>query len=370
MRIGKPVILPIVGAGPAGCAAAISLARMDAHPLLIDPAEKVGDPLCGGFLSWRTAEQLSALGIDIGTLGAHRVTKLRLFNGTRMAELDLPQTAYGLSRHALDTAMRGEALAAGAKLAIDTVREVQSDRVIGKEGEWPALLDVFLASGKHDIRGHSRPRPDKDIALGLRLRLPPSPARQSLLEGAIELHLFPGGYAGIVLQEGGSANVCLALRKSALARADGSPESLFAQVAQRTPAFAQRLGDDWRGGRFDTIGAVPYGYVARESRDGIYLLGDQAAVIPSLAGEGISIALASGTMAAQFWFDLRGADDFQHNFAKRASKPIRFAHAFWHLAETRMGARMALALASFAPSLIATFADLARIDAPRSLAQR
>ncbi len=348
---------------------AISLARLDAHPLLIDRDEEVGDPLCGGFLSWRTAEQLQSLGIEPAAIGAHRVTKLRLFDGNREAELDLPHPAWGLSRHAMDTAMRAKALAEGARIAFDTVREVRPGVVVGKTHEWSSR-DIFLASGKHDIRGRSRPRSRKDTALGLRLRLPPTPTRHRLLEKAIELHLFPGGYAGIVLQEGGSANICLALRKSALRDANSSPEMLFSQVADSNPAFAARLGDGWREGRFDTIGAVPYGYIADRTEAGIWRLGDQAAVIPSLAGEGISIALASGIMAADYWHEAAGSSSFQYDFAKKARKPVRLASVAWHLAETRLGARAAVALAGIAPSLIASFADLARIEAAPSLAPR
>lgn len=369
MRITDPVDLPIIGAGPAGCAVAIALARLDAHPLLIDRDEEVGDPLCGGFLSWRTAQQLHSLGIDPAAMGAHRVTKLRLFDGKREAGLDLPHAAWGLSRHAMDTAMRAKALSEGARIAFDTVREVRPGHVIGKANEWKAH-DIFLASGKHDIRGRSRPRNHEDTALGLRLRLPPTPDRHRLLEKAIELHLFPGGYAGIVLQEGGSANICLALRKSALRDADSSPETLFAQVADNNPAFAARLGGDWRKGRFDTIGAVPYGFIATDTEPGIWRLGDQAAVIPSLAGEGISIALASGIMAAGYWHETCDSRGFQHDFARKARKPVRLASLAWHLAEMRLGARAAIALAHIAPSLIATFADLARIEAAPSLAPR
>ncbi|MGB3166371.1 MAG: FAD-dependent monooxygenase [Alteraurantiacibacter sp.] len=364
MRIEDPLI---VGAGPAGCAAAIALARGGITPLLVDRDEQVGDPLCGGFLSWRTAEQLAELGIAPAALGAHRVTRLRLFDGTREAGLDLPHAAWGLSRHALDIEMRAEALQQGARIAFDTVREIAPGRVVAKAQEWKPDT-ILLASGKHDIRGRSRPRHRKDTALGLRLRLPASPERTALLKSAIELHLFPGGYAGIVLQEGESANICLALRKSALADADSSPETLFAQVAARSPAFAARLGEDWRGGRFDTIGAVPYGYIAASTEDGIYRLGDQAAVIPSLAGEGISIAIASGVAAATAMREGQSAPDFQRAFAARARMPIRLASAAWHMGETRLGARAAIALANIAPSLVADFADRARIAAPASLA--
>ena len=54
----------VVGAGPAGSAAAIGLARAGAGVLLLERTRETGDALCGGFLSWRTLARLDALGID------------------------------------------------------------------------------------------------------------------------------------------------------------------------------------------------------------------------------------------------------------------------------------------------------------------
>jgi flavin-dependent dehydrogenase len=72
-----------VGAGPAGCAAAIVLARAGARPTLIDRDAEVRDALCGGFLSWRTADRLRSLGVEPEALGAHSVERLILFGGGR-----------------------------------------------------------------------------------------------------------------------------------------------------------------------------------------------------------------------------------------------------------------------------------------------
>ena len=357
----------ILGAGPAGCAAAIRLRRHGLPAQLVDRDETVGDPLCGGFLSWRTIEQLQTLGIDPAALGAHRVTRLRLFDGDRSAELDLPHAACGLSRHALDTAMRRKALDDGADIAFDTIRQLGGTTARGETREWRSDT-LFLATGKHDVRGSTRPRSASDSALGLRLRLPASPDRTRLLGGAIELHLFHGGYAGIVLQEGGSANICLALRKSALADSGRSPDALFRWLSDRSSAFAARLGDNWDEARIDTIGAIPYGFIATETHSGLYRLGDQAAVIPSLAGEGISIALASGVAAADALAAGESAPHYQARFAAAARNPVRLASAAWRMAETTLGARAGLALARIAPSLVAGFADMARIDPPASLA--
>lgn len=359
----------ILGAGPAGCAAAIALARGGAAPLLIDRSEEPVDSLCGGFLSWCTAAQLADLGVDMAATGAHPVSRLRLFNGRSSAELPLPRTAYGLSRKVLDTHLRAAALAAGADFACDAITSLEPGHAIGRERTWHSDT-MMLATGKHDLRGHSRPRLSDDTALGLRLRLPPSPERSRLIGGAIELHLFAGGYAGIVLQEGGWANVCLALRKSALARAGRDPEALLEALMAQNPALAERMGADWRDAARQTIGAVPYGWIARTTKAGLYRLGDQAAVIPSLAGEGIGIALASGTRGAACWLEggAAAAQHYQRTFARAAAPPVRLARALRALAESPAGSRLALLAARLAPVLIAGLADATRIPATAKLA--
>lgn len=360
MRIEKPLIL---GAGPAGCAAAIVLAKAGMRPILLDRCEVVGDALCGGFLSWRTAERLTALGIDLAQLGGQSVSELALFTAASSARAPLPGTAYGLSRHALDTAMRAAAIDAGTRLEIDTAREVTGTTVTGKAREWNTDA-LFLASGKHDVRGQARPRSNGNPALGLRIRIPPSPGLTQLIGNAIELHLFDQGYAGIVLQEDGSANICLALRKARLGEAGSDPHALLAGVADRHPFFAERLSGDWRDLPIDTVGNVPYGWIAQRTEPHVFRLGDQAAVIPSLAGEGMAIAVASGTSAAEAYLS-GGADvavQWQRDFAKRATRPIAAARAAWTLAEHPNLAKIALAFTSKLPFLLNPAMRLTRID--------
>ncbi|HEY6816817.1 MAG TPA: FAD-dependent monooxygenase [Croceibacterium sp.] len=367
MRRAAPLVL---GAGPAGCAAAIALARAGAPPVLLDRHAEVRDQLCGGFLSWRTAEQLRAIGVDPAVFGARQVGRLALFAGGREAALPLPAPAFGLSRRALDTALRRQAQTLGSALEIDAARGIAGTTVLGRRREWPGDA-LFLATGKHDVRDAVRPRMARDPALGLRLRLPANTAREALLAGRIELHLFGGGYAGIVLQEDGSANVCLAVRKSLLAASGGDPGNLLGDLAARHPAFARRLADDWTARPVETVGAVPYGWIARDTRPGLFRLGDQAAVIPSLAGEGIAIALTSGAMAARHWLE-RGADGapaFQRALATRAAGPVRTARLARAIAESPFAAALGVALAQRLPPLARWLMQASRIEPDAPLAQ-
>lgn len=336
------------------------LARGGVSPVLIDRDADVGDALCGGFMSWRTVAALRDLGLDPEGLGAHRVERLALFAGETRAEAALPEPAWGLSRRALDSALRERAVAAGARLEIDRARHAAPGAIEGERREWRSDA-IFLATGKHDVRGQGRPRAVGDPALGLRLRIPARPELSEMLAHRIELHFFDGGYAGVVLHEDGSANVCLALRKSRLAAAGGDPRALLDRLAERHPAFGDRMAHAAPGLPIDTVGAVPYGWIARDTAPGLYRLGDQAAVIPSLAGEGMGIALASGRAAAEACLAGRSAPEYQRAFVRRARRPVAVAGLVWKLAERPMAGKVLTKLGGAAPGLATLAMRLSRI---------
>ncbi len=359
--------LLILGGGPAGVSAAIALARAGAAPLLAERTRETGDALCGGFLSWRTIAALDALGIADDDLNPARVTRVRLFAGTRHRETRLPAPARAVSRRRLDTLLLARAEAVGARVERGmTAREVDGRSVRFADGSVIAADALFLASGKHDVRGLARPADARgaDPTIGLRVRLAPSPALTRLVGDTIELHLVDRGYAGLVLQEDGSGNLCCAVHRSRLTEA-GSPGALLAAMGREVPALGERLAhapDLARGGAVDAIANVPYGWRERGGEAGLFRLGDQAAVIPSLAGEGMGIAIASGTRAAAAW--LRGgpaaAAGYQRRLARDAARPLAVAGAAWRLAERPALARVALAI--LPARLIDGLARATRID--------
>jgi flavin-dependent dehydrogenase len=116
---------------------------------------------------------------------------------------------------------------------------------------------------------------------------------------------------------------------------------------------------------------VPYGWIARDTRPGLFRLGDQAAVIPSLAGEGIAIALASGAMAGRHWL-ARGADGavaFQRELAARATRPVRTARLAWAIAENPFAAALGLALARRVPPVVRWLMQASRLEPDAPLAR-
>ena len=350
----------IVGGGPAGAAAAIGLARAGLAHLLIERTRETGDALCGGFLSWRTLDRLATLGVAADDLNRERLTEVRLFAGGRRSTAALPRPALAVSRRRLDTLLLARADAAGAAIERGvTAREIDGNSVRTADGALLETETLFLASGKHDIRGLARPAAARgvDPTLGLRVRLPASPALTRLVGGAIELHLFHGGYAGLCLQEDGSANLCMAVHRSLLAEA-GDPPALLRQLAADHPALAERLAAP-SDAPVDAVANVPYGWRARSAPPGVVRLGDQAAVIPSLAGEGMGIAIASGIAAADAY--RRGAIvGWQPRFARRVARPLAVAGLVRRLAE---GPFAAPALRLAPAALIDAVARLTRVGA-------
>ncbi len=348
----------VVGAGPAGSAAAIGLARNGARVLLLERARETGDALCGGFLSWQSLARLDALGIDRAALGGQRVSYVRLFAGLRYSETALPAPAMGVSRRRLDSMLQAAADAAGAGLERGVhATAIESGRVQTRDGAALSAPALFLATGKHGFRGFPREPAAwqrADPVMGLRLRLPHHAALGRLIGDAVELHLFDRGYAGLVRQEDGSANLCLAVHKSRLDEAGSDPAALLRALGDAHPRLGERLAHaDW-GRAVDAIGHVPYGWRARNTPRGLFRLGDQAGVIPSLAGEGMGLAFASAEAAVAVWRH-GGADaaaTFQRNLAARMTRPFAIANLVWRSSENPRTAGGLVSLASRVPPLV------------------
>lgn len=354
----------IVGGGPAGSAAAIALAGYGIRATLLERTAEPADALCGGFLSWRTLDTLARLGVEGDALGAAVVRRLRLFAGDARSEARLPHPARGVSRWRLDALLIAAAAKAGAKVERGVaVRRIEGERAVLADGAALSSPHVLLATGKHELRGTAR---DADVGddptLGLRIRLAPHPALTRLVDDTIELHLFAGGYGGLELQEDGSANFCMAVRRSRLREA-GDAYALLAEIAEEVPPLADRLAHMASDASVDAVANVPYGWRASGTRPRLYRLGDQAAVIPSLAGEGMGIALASGMLAARAVATGASAEGFQTELAGRTRRPVGIAGLVRRLAERPWGAHALVAL-SRAPLAADMVARLTRISAP------
>lgn len=351
----------IIGGGPAGSAAAITLAKAGMTPKLIERHKLPTECVCGGFLGWDALRALEGLGVDLWALGARPISRFRLVTAERVVEAELPALAAGLSRKALDLALLDAARAAGADVtfgrAVRTVDPLARTARLD-DGKIIAADAIFLATGKHEMRGLARRFAHSSA--GLRASLPPS-QRLDGLAGVVELHLFDDGYAGLLMQEDDSANLCLSVTRDRLNEA-GSTAALLPELMSQAPALAARIGGTVPA-RFDAIAGVPYGWRARDSSDGIFRIGDQGAVIASLAGDGIAIALTSGVSAARTMLagGPSAAPGWQRGMERQSRRPVGIAEMLRHGAASPLPRRAMMAALRLMPRLGTRAARLTRI---------
>lgn len=323
-------------------------------------------------MSADTIGTLARLGLSAEALGAHPVARLRIVSGSRVVEADLPFAACGLSRFVLDAALIEQAVRQGVGVERGTAArriDLKARRVHLSDGASLLSDTIMLATGKHDLNGAARPKAasGKDPAIGLRARLEPTVSLRAALQNVVELHTFEGGYAGLVLLEDGSANLCISIAKSQLTGSGRATDAILASLAADNPLFADRMGGVRSIGPWSSIANIPYGWRAEPDCAGIFRLGDQGAVIASLAGDGMGIALASGSMAASVWRNggAEASKDFQAALRTRARWPLRVAGGLKWLAEHAVLHAPVFALLTISPGIASIAARATRIGLVR-----
>jgi len=320
----------IIGGGLAGSAAAITLARIGRNVLLLEKESKPQHKVCGEFLSQEALTYLALLGVGVASLGAVPITTVRLAGRLGVTEAQLPFTAMSLTRKRLDEALLCVAETAGA--TIQRGCTVQSLEAV--QDNWQATLQdastitastVFVATGKHDLRAHARPSGPQSDLIAFKMYWKLSPEHQNQLNGCVELNLYRGGYCGLQPVEGGIANLCCLIKKTAFQELGGQWHDLLKAMQDDCPHLKRRLtGAEPLLTRPLAISSIPYGFVRAHS-EGLWSIGDQAAVIPSFTGDGMSIALHSGQLAAEMYLQGSSPEAFQTRLHAELQSQVSFA---------------------------------------------
>lgn len=296
----------IVGGGPAGASAACRLASAGARVALFEREAGPRPRVCGEFLSPSACAELGGLGLDLPSLGAAAIERIRMIGGRSHAAAASPFSARGLSREILDEALLALARRTGTAIrrgsAVRSLRRVCDRwRVVTGDGATAEAPAVVLATGKHDLREHRRTTTARAGPIGLKMHWRLRHEQTLALAGQIELVWFEGGYAGLQAVEGGLANLCLVLRSGSYRSVGRSWDCLLARLRHLAPHLDRRLrGAEPMALDPAAIAGMPYGYVhaERDELPGLYRVGDQFAVIASFTGEGMAIALRTGRLAA------------------------------------------------------------------------
>lgn len=357
----------VIGGGPAGAAVAIHLARAGREVVLVEREAGPTDKVCGEFLSVEAGEYLRALGLDPREHGAVVIDKVRLCVGDGTQVVPLPFAALSLSRRVLDEALLELAVEAGVTVR----RGAKVQALTRRRSGWSARLaddteifamSTFLATGKHDLRGHGRPPGRQDDLVAFKLHWILAPEATRALAEHVELVTFDGGYAGLQLVEGGRANLCLLVRRRRFQALGARWDRLLAAMRRDSPHLDARLaGGQPCWARPMALSAIPYGHVQRDA-DGLWRLGDQAAVIPSFSGDGMSIALHSAALAATTHLAGHPPEVFQRRLARDVAGQVAIATAVSRGLVRRSTQALLGVTARVFPGLVSTLAARTRVS--------
>jgi menaquinone-9 beta-reductase len=355
----------VIGGGLAGCMVGLKLAAAGREVVLLEKQREAHDKVCGEFLSAEAIGYLRRAGVDAGAAGAHPIGRVRLHVDRRSVHARLPFQALSLSRRVLDEILMREAQAAGCDMRrgafverLDRTTDGFSIRVRG--GETIHTQNVFLATGKHDLAGQSRSPGSHRGLVGLKMHWRLAPKQTDTIRHTMELFLFRGGYGGIALVENDVANLCLVIDQRRMRKLEGWP-GLLGIIRKECAAVDEILDEAtpcWL--KPLAISPIPYGYIAKTS-NGMWCVGDQAAVIPSFTGDGMSIALHSAELASEMYLSGRSPDQYLGRLQNDLRGGMRFATALSRMMVTATGRMLAPAALSVAPGAISWIAERTRI---------
>lgn len=281
--------LAIVGAGPAGSAAAIVAARAGLKVLLLDKASFPRGKICGDCLNPRTWEVWEELSLTAPFKrlphAVQRSLKVSWENEDPVScpLPDGPDALRAVSRTLLDAWLLEEARTAGAEIVTGLSSSTISTSSLQIETSAGTLAPRLLigADGRNSAIARKfglQAPPLRDTRTGWQTTLPADCADES-----VHMRFFREGYAGLARFSESEANFCMVLNDS---KAD-DPDAVLQRVLPEATAA------EWR-----TMAPIR----RSENRHGIgnvVLAGDAWRVVEPFTGEGIYLALKSGIAAGR-----------------------------------------------------------------------
>lgn len=321
LRDALEVDVAVVGAGPAGCAAATYLARRGVNVAVFDRAVFPRTKVCGDGVAPRAVAALADLGVErlLEERGFHRVGRFRVV-GSRGLGVEAgirrrgsyPDYGYVVPRSELDDVLVATARSRGAHV----YEGVRVDRLLPEgRGGHPRLLAVGSEGTETIVTARVVVAADGSRGSFSRSFVPRGALTPDVIamraymtgvrdvEGALHFFLDPPllpGYGWIFPpgREGAPANVGVGMPVGALRRRGVGLRDVFSWFLGPESSAASHL----RGARF--ISAPAASPLQLRFRRGVrrvgscLLVGDAANLVNPLSGEGIAYALESGRMAA------------------------------------------------------------------------
>ncbi len=292
----------IIGAGPAGSCAAILLARAGWQVHLFEQHRFPRNKVCGECLSPLAIAVLDRLNLTRGLRGQN-ISVLHHFtlvasNGSQ-ATIPIPRPMWGISRSALDITLLKAAADSGVTVHHQTRIErvgIPEQHILARDLNTNTLSThaydfLLVADGKAAL---VLPRRASTRDLGIKAHF----TNVCDAHDAITLFSLPHHYCGLAPIENNLWNIAMSVPAARVRHFGGDLEKLWQHLLTQNKGLARRMlhatrVTDW------LAAPLPRFPVRTDWPDRVIPLGNAAAALEPIGGEGIGLALRSAELAAQ-----------------------------------------------------------------------
>ena len=374
----------VVGAGPAGAAAACEAHRLGLDVLAVDKARFPRDKTCGDGLTTGALRHFEALGVDVRALPSYASVRETVIVSPSGREVVLPlpddgEYAAAVMRHELDAALvdaarrRGVCIVDG--LGARSVEPTDDDVAVTFDDDTVIRARWVIAADGHyspTRRLSGGATAGTDLGTWHAFRQYFRDVDDTRMWVLFDADLLPG-YAWVFPLGGGRANVGFGVLRDQRANAR-SGKRIAAQWRDviSHPKLRMIMGTDATPDGPARAWPIPATFdPARLARGRVLFAGDAAHVVDPMTGEGIAQAIDSGLLAARAIHD--GATvpavtvRYRNTVERALGADLRFARQLQCLLRTRFGARAAIRAAGLTPWTRRNFARWMFEDYPRAV---
>jgi len=294
----------VVGGGPAGSTTAALCAARGLTVALIEHKMFPRHKVCGDVINPNCWPVLERAGVadKIRSLPHQRLSGA-LFTTPSGTAIDVPvhnvSALVAIRRSLFDACLLDHARACGVRVFdAETVHAITATRIVvtGK-ARYLARRGIVGADGRLSMvaraAGLTAHAVTSNGHVAFQAHFPSPPA----MDDRVQLHLFPGGYCGVVRVASGCVNLCLVVDRET-ATTNGDVKALLARTLWWNPRLCEL------GIRPEPLEPVHSAHpLTRRMNtpcgDGVWLVGDALRVVEPFTGQGILFALRTAELATE-----------------------------------------------------------------------
>ena len=359
----------VVGAGPAGTAAAITAHAHGLRVVCVDKARFPRDKTCGDGLTAHALRLLERLGLSDVAFDRAAIVDETVLVSPYGRRIRLPMPSDGLhafivERSVLDNSLVELARARGVEVREEwTIEKVVERDDLVELGDGLRARHVIACDGHWSaVRRALEPDAPRDLGEWHAVRQYYANVADRRLWVLFDAELLPG-YAWVFPLPDGRANVGYGVL-----RADGRTgrdlKKLWPELLAR-PTMREILGPSAQPLESVRAWPIPTRYSRARLQNGrVLFAGDAAGAVDPMTGEGIAQALETGMLAAE---SIASGRDYGRSVQRTLGRDLWFAAFLQRIIQHRRGMEAALVLADLNDWTRRSFARWMWEDYPRAL---